>query len=304
MEKERTKAAKPDSQHNPGAKTRCLRLEIPGWRAATRPAARLRLRTQPGASRAPTLSLGIRSQEAGTPPVPRSWAAAAPEPPWHGGSVVPGRQRPHRTGVRNPRQDRSERQGAGICRDAGAGPGPGESEGKASTAVPRPLPAGRPRVPGPGDGEHRESTAGLPPRQTGAWGPSSPRPRDPLPLAPKGSSGAGGRARHAGEGKVSRTSDGQSQTCPDLAQTPSCCSGFPGQARRSCKPRCGDAAGAAGPYQDALPRLQAPEGTLRVDLVGELPLHEDALAAPLQHRHANGAAADIHRHLEAQGERK
>lgn len=35
----------------------------------------------------------------------------------------------------------------------------------------------------------------------------------------------------------------------------------------------------------------------------ELPFHQDALAAALQHRHANRAAADIHRHLETQGEK-
>ena len=73
---------------------------------------------------------------------------------------------------------------------------------------------------------------------------------------------------------------------------------------KSCKPRCGDTAGADRPYQNTLPWLQAPEGTLRVDLVGEFPFHEDALAAPLQHRYANRATADIHRHLGTQRERK
>lgn len=88
----------------------------------------------------------------------------------------------------------------------------------------------------------------------------------------------------------------------DLAQTSSCCS-FPGQAQQSCKPRCEDTADADHPYQNTLPWLQAPEGTLCVDLVGEFTLHEDALAAPFQHRYANRAAADIHRDLETQREK-
>lgn len=67
----------------------------------------------------------------------------------------------------------------------------------------------------------------------------------------------------------------------------------------SCKARQGE----GSPYQNALPWLQAPEGTLRVDLVCELPLHEHTLAAPLQHCHADCAAADIHRHLERQREK-
>lgn len=58
------------------------------------------------------------------------------------------------------------------------------------------------------------------------------------------------------------------------------------------------------PYQNALPWLQAPEGTLCVDLVGEFPFHEDTLTAPLQHRYANCAVADIHRHLETHRDRK
>lgn len=124
-----------------------------------------------------------------------------------------------------------------------------------------------------------------------------------VPLTRRGSSGAGGRAWHTGKGKARRALDGESQTRSVLAQI-SNHSSIPGQAQQSCKPGCGDTTGTDRPYQNALPRLQAPEGTLCVDLVGEFPFHEDVLAAPLQHRYANRAAADIHRHLETERERK
>lgn len=51
-------------------------------------------------------------------------------------------------------------------------------------------------------------------------------------------------------------------------------------------------------HQDALARLQAPQGALSVDLVRELPFHEDVLPILLQHSHPDGAAAQGHRDLE------
>jgi hypothetical protein len=47
-------------------------------------------------------------------------------------------------------------------------------------------------------------------------------------------------------------------------------------------------------YQNTLPRLKAPKGTLGVDLVGELPFHEDTLSIFLQHGHTDGATAEGH----------
>ena len=56
-------------------------------------------------------------------------------------------------------------------------------------------------------------------------------------------------------------------------------------------------------HQDTLPGFKAPEGALSVDLVGELPFHEDTLPIFLQHSHPDGAAAEGHRDLE-QSERE
>lgn len=57
-------------------------------------------------------------------------------------------------------------------------------------------------------------------------------------------------------------------------------------------------ASTAHTHQDTLPGFEAPEGALGVDLVGELPFHEDTLPIFLQHSHPDGGAAEGHRDLE------
>lgn len=56
-------------------------------------------------------------------------------------------------------------------------------------------------------------------------------------------------------------------------------------------------------YQNTPARLKAPEGTLCVDLVSELPFHEDTLSILFQHGHSDGATAKGHRDLRTQQEK-
>lgn len=50
-------------------------------------------------------------------------------------------------------------------------------------------------------------------------------------------------------------------------------------------------------YQNTPARLKAPEGILGVDLVSELPFHEDTLSILFQHGHSDGTTAKGHRDL-------
>lgn len=52
-------------------------------------------------------------------------------------------------------------------------------------------------------------------------------------------------------------------------------------------------------YQHTLPRLQAPEGVLCVNLVGELPFHQNALSIALLKGYTQPATADLHSYLQA-----